>query len=67
MNREDLEDFLDTLPHCDKCAQADLRLIFEDLVLIGCEEHIIEIAELIKNSDFFKKYITSERESKTVN
>lgn len=67
MNKDDLEEYLTALPHCDKCESSDMRLIFEDVVLVGCEEHIIAVAELIKNSDFFRKYITSERESKAVN
>ena len=67
MKRQELEEYLDSLPPCKKCEKADLRLIFEDLVLIGCEKHIVEVAELIKNSEFFKKYITSDRESTAVN
>ena len=67
MKRSDLEEYIDALPSCEKCEEADLRLIFEDLVLIGCEKHIIEIAELIKSSEFFKKYITSDKESKEIN
>lgn len=67
MTKEELEEYVENLPHCEKCEKSDLRLTFEDVVLIGCEDHITEIAELIKNSDFFKKYITSDRESKALN
>jgi hypothetical protein len=67
MNREKLEEYLEGMPACKKCEEADLRLIFEDMVLIGCDEHITEIAGLVSNSVFFKKYITSDKESKAVN
>lgn len=56
MKPEEISKLLEAIPKCEKCESGEFRIAYRDVILTGCDEHIVEIVEHLKKDKFFQYY-----------
>lgn len=57
MNADDVFGFMENMPECKACElQPTLYLVWEKWVLCGCDEHMIQLADILHETKYYRKY-----------
>jgi len=49
--------FVEKCKHCEKCAKPTLFLEYDGLVISGCDDHMVELGELLRETGYYDKYL----------
>jgi len=55
-NKETIFEFVDTLSFCPECQSPTMALEYCGYVLLGCDTHMIELGNLLRDTLYYRWY-----------
>jgi hypothetical protein len=67
VKKDEILKIIGNFKHCEKCANPTLFLEYEGLVISGCDEHMVKLGELLKETGYYNKYLNVDDKSESDN
>jgi len=56
VNKQEIIEYIKKLPECDECKiRPTMHLAFDGVLLSGCDNHMVELGEMLYQSHYYNK------------